>query len=329
MKTRTLGRNGPTVSAIGLGCMGMSHAYGTYDDTESLATLDRALELGINFWDTADIYGPHTNEALLGKALKGRRERVFLATKFGFLADADGEPGGLDASPQYIRTAVDASLKRLGTDHIDLYYQHRIDPQVPIEDSVGAMAELVTAGKVRYLGLSEAGADTLKRAHAVHPITALQSEYSLWTRDLESNDVLDTLRTLGIGLVPFSPLGRGFLTGQLTDTSALPGNDYRRTSPRFQDAALQANLALADVVRTMAEAKGTSAARIALAWLLAQGDDIVPIPGTKRRKYLEDNAGAVDVVLDAAELAQLGEAFAPGKVVGARYTEAGMTMVNR
>ncbi|WP_340649788.1 aldo/keto reductase [Pseudoxanthomonas winnipegensis] len=331
MKTRTLGRNGPTVSALGLGCMGMSHAYGTGDDAESLATLDRALELGIDFWDTADIYGPHTNETLLGRALKSRRDRVFLATKFGFLPDSQGafEKSGFDASPAYIRKAVEASLRRLGTDHIDLYYQHRVDPNVPIEDSVGAMAALVQQGKVRYLGLSEASAQTLRRAHAVHPITALQSEYSLWTRDVEHNGVLDTLRELGIALVPFSPLGRGFLTGQITDTAALAEGDYRRTTPRFQEEALQANLKLTEILKAMAARKGITPAQLALAWVLAQGPEIVPIPGTKRRKYLQDNAGAVDVVLNAAELTELDIAFAPDKVIGARYNANGMTMINR
>jgi aryl-alcohol dehydrogenase-like predicted oxidoreductase len=333
MKTRTLGRNGPTVSALGLGCMGMSHAYGRSDDVESLATLDRALELGINFWDTADIYGPHTNEELLGRALKGRRDRVFLATKFGFVAGSTfgGTGAGpiLDASPGYIRTAVEASLKRLGTDHIDLYYQHRIDPKVPIEDSVGALADLVKAGKIGYIGLSEAGPDSLRRAQAVHPITALQSEYSLWTRDLEDNGVLATVRELGIGLVPFSPLGRGFLTGAINDIGTLPDNDYRRTMPRFQDQALQANLRLAEAVKALAAAKGATPAQVALAWLLAQDPHIVPIPGTKRRTYLEDNAGAVGLTLAPEELAQLDQTFARNNIAGERYTARDMALVDR
>lgn len=332
MKTRTLGPNGPTVSALGLGCMGMTHAYGDYNDTESLATLDAALELGISFWDTADIYGPFTNEELLGKALQGRRDRVFLATKFGFLPTGNAnnrEQSMIDASPVHIRKAVDASLQRLGTDHIDLYYQHRVDPNVPIEDSVAAMADLVRAGKVRYIGLSEAAAATIRRAHAVHPITALQSEYSLWTRDIEHNGVLETVRELGIGLVPYSPLGRGFLTGAITTPEQLADDDYRKTAPRFQQDALNANLALAAQVKALAADKGISPAQLALAWLLAQGDHIVPIPGTKRRKYLQDNAGAVNVVLDASDLATLDNAFAPANVSGARYTSNGLAMTNR
>ncbi|PZP63777.1 MAG: aldo/keto reductase [Pseudoxanthomonas spadix] len=343
MKTRTLGRNGPTVSALGLGCMGMSHAYGTGDDAESLATLDRALELGIDFWDTADIYGPHTNETLLGRALKGRRERVFLATKFGFVAGSGqfgaGQGPRVDGSPAYVRQAVEASLARLGTDHIDLYYLHRLDPATPIEDTVGAMARLVEEGKVRHLGLSEVSAYTLRRAQAVHPITALQSEYSLWTRELEGNGVLEAVRELGIGLVPFSPLGRGFLTGAIATPDQLDADDFRRKNPRFQAEALAANLRLAETVKAVAADVGATPAQVALAWVLAQGGParaadgrnelhIVPIPGTKRRKYLEDNAGAVDVRLDADALARLEAVFVPD-VAGPRYGATEAAMVDR
>ncbi|MET1023104.1 MAG: aldo/keto reductase [Pseudoxanthomonas sp.] len=332
MNTRTLGRTGPTVSALGLGCMGMSHAYGTYDDTESLATLDRALELGINFWDTADIYGPHTNEQLLGRALQGRRDRVFLATKFGFIANSGqfGTKQGpkVDGSPAYVRQAVEASLQRLGTDHIDLYYLHRLDPNVPIEDTVGAMAQLVEAGKVRYLGLSEISAQTLRRAHAVHPITALQSEYSLWTRELETNGVFDAVRELDIGLVPFSPLGRGFLTGAITAQDQLGEGDFRRSNPRFQADTLQANLRLADTVKAVGIELGATPAQVALAWVLAQGEHIVPIPGTKRRTYLEDNAGATALTLEADALARLEAVFRPD-VAGPRYGATEQALVDR
>ena len=328
--TRTLGPKGPQVSAIGLGCMGMTHAYGNYDDAESLATLDHALALGINFWDTADIYGPFTNESLLGQALKGRRDRVFLATKFGFVPQGERfEQNRIDGTPAHARAALDASLRRLGTDHVDLYYLHRVDPQVPIEDTVGAMADFVKAGKVRYLGLSEVSADTLRRAHAVHPITALQSEYSLWTRDIESNGVLAAVRELGVGLVPFSPLGRGFLTGTLTDAGALAEGDFRSGLPRFAPDAMQANQKLADEVKALAQAKGSTPARVALAWLLAQDAHLVPIPGTKRRKYLDDNAGAIALQLSTQELAALGQAFAPERVVGARYAPAMAAAVDR
>ena len=328
--TRTLGPKGPQVSAIGLGCMGMSSAYGNYDDAESLATLDHALDIGINFWNTADIYGPFTNESLVGRALQGRRERVFLATKFGFVPQGERfEQFRIDGTPAHARAALDASLQRLGTDHVDLYYLHRVDPQVPIEDTVGAMADFVKTGKVRYLGLSEASADTLRRAHAVHPITALQSEYSLWTRDVESNGVLDAVRELGVGLVPFSPLGRGFLTGTLTGAGTLAEGDFRSGLPRFAPDAMQANQKLADEVKALAQAKGSTPARVALAWLLAQDAHLVPIPGTKRRKYLDDNAGAMDLQLSAQELAALGQAFAPERVVGARYTPAMAAAVDR
>ncbi|MFT4196894.1 MAG: aldo/keto reductase [Pseudoxanthomonas sp.] len=332
MKTRTLGRHGPVVSALGLGCMGMSHAYGHGDDAESLATLDRALELGIDFWDTADIYGPHTNEALLGRALKGRRERVFLATKFGFIAGSGqfgtGTGPRVDGSPAYVRQAVEASLQRLGTDRIDLYYLHRLDPKTPIEETVGAMARLVEQGKVRYLGLSEVSAATLRRAHAVHPVTALQSEYSLWTRELETDGVIEAVDALDIGLVPFSPLGRGFLTGAITTQDQLDEDDFRRRNPRFQADALQANLRLADTVKAIAAELGATPAQVALAWLLGRGGHIVPIPGTKRRTYLEQNAGAVALTLDAAARARLEAVFRPG-VAGPRYGATEAALVDR
>ena len=329
MKRRRLGAKGPEVSAIGLGCMGMSAAYGAGDDVESLATLDRALELGVDFWDTADVYGPHTNEALLARALKGRRDRVFLATKFGIVRDPASPSGrGINGKPDYVRQAVDASLKRLEIETIDLYYLHRVDPHTPIEDTVGAMAELVQAGKVRHLGLSEASAQTLERACKVHPITALQSEYSLWTRDPEGA-VLDACRRLGVGLVPYSPLGRGFLTGALKSADDFAADDFRRTSPRFQGENFDRNLKLVDKVQALAERKGVGAAELALAWVLAQGEDIVPIPGTKRRTYLAQNAAAVDVSLSAAELKALDEAVPAAEVSGGRYAPAMMGSVNR
>ncbi|BAV95650.1 aldo/keto reductase [Lysobacter enzymogenes] len=330
LPTRRLGRNGPTVSALGLGCMGMSFAYGAADDGESLATLERALERGASFLDTADIYGPHTNEVLLGGFLQGRREQVFLATKFGFVNDpANSAARTVSGRPEYVRSAVEGSLQRLRTDHIDLYYQHRVDPNVPIEDTVGAMADLVRQGKVRYLGLSEPSAQTLERAHAVHPITAVQSEYSLWTRDPERNGVLETCERLGVGFVPYSPLGRGFLTGAITDAKTLSSDDFRLSTPRFQGDNFARNLELAAQVKAMAADKGCTPAQLALAWVLAQGEHLVPIPGTKRRKYLEDNLGAVDVVVSAEELATLNAVFAPGSVAGDRYTEAGMAMIGR
>lgn len=330
LPTRRLGRNGPTVSALGLGCMGMSYAYGAADEGESLATLERALERGVTFLDTADIYGPHTNEALLGGFLQGRRERVFLATKFGFVPDP-ANPGvrSISGRPEYVRSAVEGSLKRLRTDHIDLYYQHRVDPNVPIEDTVGAMAELVAQGKVRYLGLSEPSAQTLERAHAVHPVTAVQSEYSLWTRDPERNGVLDACARLGVGFVPYSPLGRGFLTGAITDAGSLASDDFRLSTPRFQGDNFARNLELAHQVKRLAADKGCTPAQLALAWVLAQGEHLVPIPGTKRRKYLDDNLGAVAVVLSADERARLDAVFAPGAVAGDRYTEAGMALIGR
>ncbi len=330
MKTRTLGRNGPTVSAIGLGCMGMSFAYGSTDADESLATLERALELGVNFLDTADIYGPYTNEELLGGFLQGRRERVFLATKFGIQLDpSDLMARGVDGRPEYVISACDASLKRLRTDHIDLYYQHRIDANVPIEDTVGAMAKLVEQGKVRYLGLSEASVDTLRRAHAVHPITAVQSEYSLWSRDPESNGVLETCEELGIGFVPYSPLGRGFLTGAIRSPEDFEPDDWRRTNPRFQGENFARNLQLVEGIRALAADKDVTPGQLALAWVLAQGEHLVPIPGTKRRRYLEENVAAVDVVLGADELARIDAVFPVGAAAGTRYPEAMMRLVGR
>jgi aryl-alcohol dehydrogenase-like predicted oxidoreductase len=329
MKTRTLGRNGPNVSAIGLGCMGMSFAYGGGDEAESLATLARALELGVDFLDTADVYGPHTNEQLLGGFLQGRRDDVFLATKFGIKLGSDPAARGTDGRPEYVRAAIDGSLQRLRTDRVDLYYLHRVDAGTPIEDTVGAMAELVRAGKVRYLGLSEASADTIRRAHAVHPITAVQSEYSLWTRDVERNGVLETCRELGIGFVPYSPLGRGFLTGAIRSPDDFDADDWRRSNPRFQGENFAKNLALVDRVKALAEAKGVTPGQLALAWVLAQGEDIVPIPGTKRRKYLEENVGALDVALDRADLAAIDAAFPPDAAAGTRYAEAMMGLVNR
>lgn len=330
MNTRTLGPQGPAVSALGLGCMGMSFAYGPADEDEAIATVHRALDLGVNFLDTADVYGPHTNERLLQRALQGRRDQVFLASKFGILMDPERpELRGVNGRPEYVRASIDGSLQRLGTDHLDLYYLHRIDPNVPIEDTVGAMAELVAQGKVRYLGLSEASAATLERAHAVHPIAALQSEYSLWTRDVERNGVLATCARLGIGFVPYSPLGRGFLTGQIASAADLRSDDFRLQTPRFQGENFDRNLALAQTVKTLAAGKGCTPAQLALAWVLAQGEHLVPIPGTKRRKYLEDNLGALNVRLDAQDLAALDAAFAPEAVAGERYSQAGLAMVGR
>jgi aryl-alcohol dehydrogenase-like predicted oxidoreductase len=318
---RTLGTDSPlTVSALGLGCMGMSEFYGTPDEPAGVATIHRALDLGVTFLDTADMYGPFTNEQLVGKAIAGRRDEVQLATKFGNERRQDGSRVGINGRPEYVRSACDASLQRLGTDHIDLYYQHRVDPNVPIEDTVGAMAELVEAGKVRHLGLSEAAAATIRRAQATHPITALQTEYSLFTRDVE-DEILPTLRELGIGLVPYSPLGRGLLTGTITSEAALDENDSRRSPyfPRFQGEALEANLALVDKIREIAEAKGCTPGQLALAWVLAQGEDVVPIPGTKRVKYLEENVGALNVTLTPEDLAALDSAVPRDAVAGARY----------
>ena len=321
---RTLGSTSPlTVSALGLGCMGMSEFYGTGDEGEAIATIHRALDLGVTFLDTADMYGPFTNEQLVGKAIAGRRDEVQLATKFGNERRPDGSWVGINGRPEYVRAACDASLARLGVDHLDLYYQHRVDRTVPIEETVGAMAELVEAGKVGHLGLSEAAAPTIRRAHAVHPITALQTEYSLFTRDLE-DEILPTLRELGIGLVPYSPLGRGLLTGRQTWQESAQG-DARASAyfPRFQGEALAANLVLVDRVTSLAAERGCTPGQLALAWVLAQGDDIAPIPGTKRRAYLEENVGALDVGLTAADLDALAEAVPRGAVVGDRYGDMG------
>jgi aryl-alcohol dehydrogenase-like predicted oxidoreductase len=329
MQTRQLGRDGPRVSAIGLGCMGMSEFYGARDEAESVATIRRALDLGVNFLDTSDIYGPHTNEELVGRAIKGRRTDVFLATKFGILRDPqDASVRGFDSSPAYVRRAVDASLRRLGVDAIDLYYQHRVDPNVPIEDTVAALADLVRAGKVRYIGLSEASVATLERAHCVHPITALQSEYSLWTREPEDG-VLAACRRLGVGFVAYSPLGRGFLTGTITRPEDLSEDDYRRVSPRFQGENFAKNLTLVAQVRKLAAMCGCTAGQLALAWTLAQGDDVVPVPGTKRRKYLEENAAAVALQLPPEVLANLEAAFPYGAAAGERYPANMMGALNR
>ncbi|MSW69632.1 MAG: aldo/keto reductase [Actinobacteria bacterium] len=308
-----------TVSALGLGCMGMSEFYGTTDEQTGIDTIRRALDLGVTFLDTADMYGPFTNEQLVGRAIAGRRDEVQLATKFGNERNPDGSWVGINGSPDYVARACDASLQRLGVDHIDLYYQHRVDRTVPIEETVGAMSGLVEAGKVRHLGLSEAGADTIRRAHAVHPITALQTEYSLFTRDLE-DEILPTIRGLGIGLVPYSPLGRGILTGAI-GTGSLEDGDFRSSNPRFQGEALDANLALVEKVREIAAAKGCTPGQLALAWVLAQGDDVVPIPGTKRVRYLEENVGAADVELTADDLASLEQAVPRDAVVGQRYPD--------
>jgi aryl-alcohol dehydrogenase-like predicted oxidoreductase len=325
MKTRMLGANGPLVSALGLGCMGMSAFYGPGDDGESTATIHRALELGCNFLDTSDMYGPHTNERLVGAAIAGRRDEVFLATKFGIRIEGEPPSRRIDGSPAYVHAACDASLQRLGVEHIDLYYQHRVDPSTPIEETVGAMAELVGAGKVRHIGLSEASAATIRRAHAVHPIAAVQTEYSLWTRDVEA-EILPTLRELGISLVAYSPLGRGFLAGRFTNTTDLDASDWRRSGPRFSGEHIDANLVLARRVAALALGRGVTAGQLALAWVLGQGEDIVPIPGTKRRSYLEENLGALDVELSAQELAQIGEVV--GQAQGDRYPQDGMAGVN-
>ncbi|HVE56436.1 MAG TPA: aldo/keto reductase [Pyrinomonadaceae bacterium] len=328
MKTRKLG-NDLEVSAIGLGCMGMSFAYGASDETESLATIDRALELGVNFLDTADIYGPHTNEVLVGKALKGRRDKFVLATKFGIVVDPENWGiRGINGKPEYVREAVEASLKRLEIETIDLYYLHRVDPNTPIEDTVGAMAKLIEEGKIRYIGLSEASAETLRRASKVHQITALQSEYSLWTRDVEENDVLATCRELGIGFVPYSPLGRGFLSGEIKKFEDLEADDWRRTNPRFQGENFEKNIKLVEKLEEIAREKDVTASQLALAWVLAQGQDIVPIPGTKRVKYLEQNAAAVDIILSQEELAAIEEVFPKDAASGLRYPEAMMKSVN-
>ncbi|KIF83616.1 aldo/keto reductase [Noviherbaspirillum autotrophicum] len=328
MQTRKLGQQGLEVSALGLGCMGMSEFYGRGDEAESMATIHRALELGINFLDTADMYGPFVNEVLVGKAIGDRRDKVILATKFGNVRGEKGEFLGIRGDAAYVRQACDASLKRLGVDHIDLYYQHRVDPNVPIEETIGAMAELVKAGKVRYLGMSEAAPETIRRAHKVHPISALQTEYSLWSRDVEAQ-VLPTVRELGIGYVAYSPLGRGFLTGQIKRPEDLAEDDYRRHSPRFQGENFQRNLNLVAEVERMAQEKGCSPAQLALAWVLAQGEDIVPIPGSKRRRNLEDNAGALTVQLSAEDLARMDRILPPGAAAGDRYAAAAMQALNR
>ena len=328
MDTRILGTQGLAVSELGLGCMGMSEFYGTGDEEESIATIYRAIELGITFLDTADMYGPFTNEKLVGRAIQGRRDEVVLATKFGNERKQDGTRLGVNGKPEYVRKACDASLSRLGVDHIDLYYQHRVDPDTPIEETWGTMAELVEAGKVRYLGISEAAADTIRRAHAVHPISALQTEYSLWSRDVE-DEILPTVRELEIGFVAYSPLGRGFLTGQIRRFEDLPEDDFRRVSPRFQGENFKKNLGLVEKVKEIANEKDVTPGQLALAWLLHQGEDIVPIPGTKRRKYLEENAAAVEVTLTEEDLRRIDEAAPKGVAAGERYNEAGMRTVNR
>ncbi len=328
MQKRTLGKNGLEVSATGLGCMGMSDFYGAHDDAESIAVIHRALDAGVTLLDTADVYGPWTNERLLGRAIRDRRDRVVLATKFGNVRHADGTWAGVNGRPEYVRQACDASLQRLGVDVIDLYYQHRVDANVPIEDTVGAMAELVKAGKVRFLGLSEARAATIRRAHAVHTVTALQSEYSLWTRDVE-DDILPTVRELGIGFVAYSPLGRGFLTGRFRSTAAIPEDDYRKNHPRFVGENLAKNLELVNRVEGIASELKVTPGQLALAWVLAQGSDVVPIPGTKRLRYLEENLAAVELELAPEVLARLDAAVPKGATAGSRYPAGGMQTVNR
>ncbi|WP_133272808.1 aldo/keto reductase [Hymenobacter radiodurans] len=328
MQTRTLGRSGLAVSALGLGCMGMSDFYGKRDDEQSMRTIHRALELGVTFFDTADMYGPYTNEELVGRALRARRAQAVIATKFGIQRDPnDPTKRGINGSPEYVRQACEGSLRRLGTEYIDLYYQHRVDPNTPIEETVGAMSRLVEEGKVRYLGLSEAAADTVRRANTVHPIAALQSEYSLWSRDPEDG-VLAACRELGVSLVAYSPLGRGFLTGQIQRFEDLDADDYRRNTPRFQGENFQRNLDVVARIKEMAAQKNYTPGQLALAWVLAQGDDIVPIPGTKRIEYLEENLGALEVRLSASELAQINEIAPQSAIAGLRYPEAMMGSVN-
>ena len=329
MNKRKLG-NDLEVSEIGLGCMGMSFAYGASDEAESLATIDRALELGVNFLDTADIYGPHTNEVLVGKALKGRRDKFVLATKFGIIFDPTNLGiRGVNGKPEYVRQAVEASLKRLEIETIDLYYLHRVDENTPIEETVGAMAKLIEEGKIRHIGLSEASAETLRKASKVHPITALQSEYSLWTRDVEENGVLEACRELNIGFVPYSPLGRGFLSGEIKKFDDLEADDWRRTNPRFQGENFDKNLKLVEKLEEIAQKKDVTASQLALAWVLAQGEDVVPIPGTKRVKYMEQNAAAADIILSAEDLRRIEEVFPNDAVSGLRYPEAMMASVNK
>jgi len=328
---RKLGRVGPEVFPIGLGCMGMSEFYGAHDDAESIRTIHHALDRGVNLLDTADIYGPHTNEQLVGRALAGgRRDKVVLATKFGIVRDpANTAARGANGRPEYVRAACDASLKRLGVDHIDLYYQHRVDPTTPIEETVGAMAELVKAGKVRWIGLSEAGPETIEKAHKVHPITALQTEYSLWTRDVDENGIMATCERLGIGFVPYSPLGRGFLTGAIRTPEDFAADDYRRTNPRFMGENFTRNLKLVDAVRELASARGCTPAQLALAWVLARGEHVVPIPGTRRVANLDDNLGALDVTLTAQDLADIDAVFPLGAAAGTRYAEVMMQFLSR
>lgn len=331
LNTRPLGSQGLLVSEIGLGCMGMSQSYGAADEAESIATLHRAIELGCTFLDTAEVYGPYANEDLLGRALQGRRDQVVIATKFGFRIEqtaTGGKMAGANSKPEHIREVVEASLKRLRTDHIDLLYQHRVDRTVPIEDVAGTVGDLVQAGKVRFFGLSEAGVDTIRRAHATHPVSALQSEYSLWERNLEQ-DIIPTLRELGIGLVPYSPLGRGFLTGVVLRAEDYPKDDFRRNDPRYQGANFDANMGAAQTVKDIATSHAAKPGQVALAWLLHKGPDIVPIPGTKRRSYLEENVAAASVLLSEAEMRTLDTALPPGMVMGPRYSEAGMSMLDR